>query len=1150
MSDRSSTSTESVVADTAAVDVLSSQTVAAQQKTRRKRSWLERMTVACFSAVLMLGLAFVGLFALLSHGPVELPFLKDRIASALEQRIGGQIDVQVGNVIVEKSSQGMELHIRNIVFKDTKGRDIIKAPDSVVSFDALRLFSLDLVPRTLALKNMSVHAEISKAGEIRLTSASAPLPSASAQPIPATDEKPRLQEAIGFLTAIIFDSGNKGLQSIAITDSSLRLDDLRTNRSTSFDRFNIAFEARDERDGIGNRIPAARVSGDVLRGTHATPFEINLAKHNTGLKLAAIVRNLDYNLVSALAGTSHLPVFFNAAFTAEVDASLTLQGEPASVAARINAGPSLLKFEAATPVEISIDQLKASGNWTAGTDTVSNIRLGVMAQGHTIETTGTLRLPANAQSEFSFEGTGKDWRLAPLAKSDQTVVANADILLKAPAALNSIRIEKLDVSGPQTNINLKGNLDPSGHLRLDLKAGRMPLRTVLRWWPTMISPEAHTYFNQNVVDGTSSQLGIVVDMPRKVLEDALALKPLPDKSVSVDSVFESATLKVVDGLPPLTGLAGNAKLSALQAQGVATRGQIEFRSGRRVPLSEGTFQITKLDTYTPDSVFKFRVQAPLEAVGELLNQPPLKGAFAIKGIPAEARGQLDGRVSVSLPLAKQIKAADIVTDISATMSGVSIDKAIGQEKLDNATLVLSSDKTGMDIKGTGTWQGLPVTIALENDANDKSSAAVIGFNLDEAALKRRGINLGKQLTGTLPVKIRTLQEVGESVKSSVEIDLTRAAIDGLFPGFQKPAGRNARITFDAIEKGAGYSIQNIALDSGASSFRGQAEAQGDGTVTSAKFSLFRLSPGDNVRLDYERQNAAAKITIRGNNFDARPFLKPLSDQGPQASRQEGDLELDLKTTLLSGHGGEVMTNSDLRIVRRQGQIRQLSMTGKINGESVKINGRSTNDSPPPLAVQVDDAGAFLRFMDLYSRMIGGDMVGQLTPVGSRRMDGNFNFKNFTLRNEPAIRRLVSANNPDGSARIGGDAAFTKMRLEFTRTGTENTIKEAVIFGPQIGLTFNGIIDSVRDRISLSGTFIPVYGLNNALAQIPVLGNLLAGGRNEGLLAITFGISGRASQPNVTINPLSAVAPGILRKIFEFRNEATGNLPQPSPAPQN
>jgi hypothetical protein len=89
----------------------------------------------------------------------------------------------------------------------------------------------------------------------------------------------------------------------------------------------------------------------------------------------------------------------------------------------------------------------------------------------------------------------------------------------------------------------------------------------------------------------------------------------------------------------------------------------------------------------------------------------------------------------------------------------------------------------------------------------------------------------------------------------------------------------------------------------------------------------------------------------------------------------------------------------------------------------------------------------------------------------------------------------------------------------------------VIWGPQVGFTVGGWIDYGRDRTDISGTFVPAYGLNNAIAQVPLFGPLLSGGQHEGLFAINFRVSGSASSPTLTVNPLSAVAPGFLRKLF-------------------
>ena len=45
---------------------------------------------------------------------------------------------------------------------------------------------------------------------------------------------------------------------------------------------------------------------------------------------------------------------------------------------------------------------------------------------------------------------------------------------------------------------------------------------------------------------------------------------------------------------------------------------------------------------------------------------------------------------------------------------------------------------------------------------------------------------------------------------------------------------------------------------------------------------------------------------------------------------------------------------------------------------------------------------------------------------------------------------------------------------------------------------------------------------------------LGGGSNEGMFGITYEVGGTTSNPKPIINPISAIAPGVLRKFFEFR----------------
>ena len=79
--------------------------------------------------------------------------------------------------------------------------------------------------------------------------------------------------------------------------------------------------------------------------------------------------------------------------------------------------------------------------------------------------------------------------------------------------------------------------------------------------------------------------------------------------------------------------------------------------------------------------------------------------------------------------------------------------------------------------------------------------------------------------------------------------------------------------------------------------------------------------------------------------------------------------------------------------------------------------------------------------------------------------------------------------------------FAKLEGDFTRTASRIEFRDAVIWGTQVGFTLGGWIDYGRDRADIAGTFVPAYGLNNMFSQVPVVGLILGGGRNEGLFAV-------------------------------------------------
>jgi hypothetical protein len=66
---------------------------------------------------------------------------------------------------------------------------------------------------------------------------------------------------------------------------------------------------------------------------------------------------------------------------------------------------------------------------------------------------------------------------------------------------------------------------------------------------------------------------------------------------------------------------------------------------------------------------------------------------------------------------------------------------------------------------------------------------------------------------------------------------------------------------------------------------------------------------------------------------------------------------------------------------------------------------------------------------------------------------------------------------------------------------------------------------------MSGTIVPAYFFNSMLGQLPLVGKLFSPEKGGGVFAARFGVDGQIDDPNISINPLSALTPGFLRDIF-------------------
>jgi len=192
-----------------------------------------------------------------------------------------------------------------------------------------------------------------------------------------------------------------------------------------------------------------------------------------------------------------------------------------------------------------------------------------------------------------------------------------------------------------------------------------------------------------------------------------------------------------------------------------------------------------------------------------------------------------------------------------------------------------------------------------------------------------------------------------------------------------------------------------------------------------------------------------------------------------------------------------------------------------------------------LRVFAGGGGSLIRFAGIYSRVSGGSLVLDYSgPVGGVGA-GVLVLRDFRVINEQALKPVVDTSSPrDGmvhaNAQAAGDLHFSQLRIPFRQQEWVITIDDAALRGGLIGATASGTVNLPGGAMALSGTLIPAFGLNNIAGAIPILGAILGGGRDEGLVGITYKLFGPLDQPTLTMNPISAIAPGIFRKIFEYR----------------
>ena len=1141
--------------------------------------WVKRLAVVIAALMVIFAGCFGGLWWRLGAGPINLEMATPWLAAAIEENIGHGNTVEVGGTQIERAGRiRIAVRIRDIIVRDRDHVIVATAPKAEVKLSGtallmgqLRAESLNLVDAELAVRitpdgyvtvstgdtarplatgvasKRQPGATPSSPGQSMLVSPVAPSsPGAQSKTTAAVPEN--RDAANGLLAGLDWlDSlsltglDGQNLNEIGLKNGNLIVDDQQRGNKWNFENITLSLR-RPSGGGValsvgeeGSHAWSLRVAvGAPANGVRSVDIRADKVS-TTNILLALRLKDLTYSANLPLSG--------------ELKGELGRDGLPTYFRGKITAGAGTITDSDTPDYPMEIDSAEMNVEWDSGRR-VLVAPFKIISGPNRITLLGHLEPPNDSIPDWQLGFSGGTILLAGIDNEPPLIFNRIAIGLRFDTDKRRVLLTQADISNGEIGIAGTGSLDYSAAPRLTLGFAGTPMSAsaLKRMWPILIVPEVREWVIERVERGSLQRIEVGVNSPVRNL--SRRGPPIPDDGLAVNIVASGVSLHPVDELPSVRDADLKAHVTGRTATVTIGQAASDTPAGRKLNISDFVFEVPDMAPKPAPARVKFRIDGPVPAAAEILASDRLSEFSGTLIDPNSSKGTVSAVVTLGLPIKRELTKADTTYAITADLGGFAADRLVMNQKLEANALKVIANNGGYQVKGDVKINGQAATLdyrkPTEGDADIKLLAT-----LDDASRARLGFDLGPAVSGAIPIKL--VGKIGSPDRDSrmgIDADLTALKLDNILPGWVKLPGKSSRAVFNVVQKAQSTRLEDIVIDGGGVSIKGSIEVDQNGDLMNANFPIYSPSEGDKTTLKAERGvDGVVKVTMRGDVFDGRGFLKS-AISGREADAKSKvrsiDLDVDLKLGAVAGFYGEALRSADCKLSRRNGVIRSFALSGKL-GRDTPLTGdlRGRSQGREVIYLETNDAGAFFRFTDTYAKVVGGQLQLAMDPptVEPSAKEGLINVRDFSVKGEASLDRVAAG----GQAGVQNGVAFSRVRAEFTRQNGQLTIHEGVLKGPMIGGTIEGSIDIPGNQVRMSGTFVPMYGLNNMFGQLPILGLFLGGGSNEGLIGVTYEIVGSPGQPVLRVNPISAMAPGVLRKIFEFN---TGKQNNPVEFPPN
>ncbi len=675
-------------------------------------------------------------------------------------------------------------------------------------------------------------------------------------------------------------------------------------------------------------------------------------------------------------------------------------------------------------------------------------------------------------------------------------------------------------------------------------SGSVDVKNLIAGWPVSVAPAARWWVKNNIHQAEVSNIVFALDIPVGAIvpvkiesEQDLEIRdenPLDDNMVDVRFTVDDAVATYLPGMAHLQNMRGTGHL---RGNGLSLKLQTGTVGG--MIITGGEVEMSKFLPRGSPAFYRAQVTGPVRDGLRLLDQKPLQ-LFSQSRLSPD---MFSGTGSFALEIMRPMREIVAVDEMSITGTGsfedVSVVGLMADRDIEEAKGNIRLARDRLLIDADGLIAATPVRFTWDRPLDNRKIGEMrFSGVMDTVTADSYGFSVRQFLRGTLPYTIVLQTRGEETVDIAVSADLTNTEI---YPGFfswRKPKGDQGSLSLRLIPPGQEdiWRVEDFELRAHEMSLKGHGRADKEGRFLSAVIEKYYVKDRADFSMEAHRNPAGdLTVTLRGARADGSGLITEILRSGSEGKLPGGfTLDVNLETMFLNGKASLSPFTASLR---HDGEAMQ----------AVNIMGNFSDGSALSMALRSDgsDLGRifvveFGNLSQLVEGLFGIDSlrggVGRFDASLFRggTMAGQFHAQGVTIVRAPLIARILSAGSLDGLGKLLNNEGipFSTVTAEIVFAKDLISFNKTRATGPSLGISLEGNINLASKEFDLNGALAPAYQFNSMLGNIPGLGEILVSREGEGVVAFTYTVSGPIAEPTVTVNTLSALAPGIFRRIFD------------------